>query len=263
MITNHNLWLKLNSKLRKRAPFRPAIRYKTYTLCSKKMNIQRHRIDRLSDDEIIKELQEVAKYYNFIKFTRHEFDKVSKRCKGSVVLSRFGSWAEALSKTGFPLAEKPKKPRHFISETELMLEMAVVFDILGHRPSKTEWETLKPKYSYTTYKTRYKGWVNAWQHFFTDFKGIDLALEERSEIKTDPIQITPEEKRTIPLKLRLKIMQRDNFKCVYCGTSPAIDSNIQLHIDHITPFSKGGKTELGNLQTLCQNCNWGKGDEET
>ena len=231
------------------------------------MSLERHRIDRLSDEEIIGELKEVAKHYDFVKFTRHEFDKVAKNCKGTAVLSRFGSWEEALSKTGLELKERPKKARHFISVNELMVEMARVFETLGHRPSKTEWEALKPKFSYTTYKTRYKGWVNAWRYFFENFKGIDLESEESSEsmeeVEQTPIQITAEEKRTIPLKLRLKVFQRDNFKCVFCGASPATDPNIQLHIDHIIPFSKGGKTEFGNLQTLCQNCNWGKGDEET
>lgn len=231
------------------------------------MNLQRHRIDRLSDEEIINELRSVAKHYDFVKFTRHEFDKVAKNCKGSVVLSRFGSWKKALLKTDLELKERPKKPRHFISKTELMLEMARIFDVLGHRPSKTEWEASKPKFSYTTYKTRYKGWVNAWRYFFENFKGIDLESEESSEtaneVEKETINISTEEKRTIPLKLRLRVLQRDNFKCVYCGASPATDPSIQLHIDHIVPFSKGGKTEINNLQTLCQNCNWGKGDDET
>jgi 5-methylcytosine-specific restriction endonuclease McrA len=231
------------------------------------MSLERHRIDRLSDEEIIGELKEVAKYYDFVKFTRHEFDRVAKNCKGTAVLSRFGSWEKALSIIGLELKVRPKISRHFISENELMVEMARIFEILGHRPSKTEWEALKPKFSFTTYKTRYKGWVNAWRHFFENFKGIDLESEESSESINEsqktPIEITAEQKRTIPLKLRLKVLQRDNFKCVYCGASPATDPNIQLHIDHIVPFSTGGKTELGNLQTLCQNCNWGKGDDKT
>jgi len=145
------------------------------------MNLERHRIDRLSDEEIIGELKEVAKHYDFVKFTRHEFDKISRNCKGTAVISRFGSWEEALAKTELELKESPKKPRHFISENELMVEMARVFEILGYRPSKTEWEVLKPKFSYTTYKTRYKGWVNAWRHFFEKFKGIDLESEENTE----------------------------------------------------------------------------------
>ncbi|WP_343324290.1 HNH endonuclease signature motif containing protein [Streptococcus sp. Marseille-P8640] len=39
-----------------------------------------------------------------------------------------------------------------------------------------------------------------------------------------------------------------------------IISNVVLHVDHIIPWSKGGETVLGNLQTLCSKCNLGKSD---
>ncbi|MBI1820007.1 MAG: HNH endonuclease [Nitrospirae bacterium] len=55
-------------------------------------------------------------------------------------------------------------------------------------------------------------------------------------------------------------MSRDKFKCARCGTSPATDPTCRLHIDHSIPFSKGGKTILNNLQTLCEKCNLGKGN---
>lgn len=34
---------------------------------------------------------------------------------------------------------------------------------------------------------------------------------------------------------------------------------MKLHVDHIMPISKGGKTEPSNLRTLCIDCNLGKG----
>ena len=43
-----------------------------------------------------------------------------------------------------------------------------------------------------------------------------------------------------------------------CGRSPAKDMNIELHVDHIMPYSKGGETVIENLQTLCSDCNLGK-----
>lgn len=68
--------------------------------------------------------------------------------------------------------------------------------------------------------------------------------------------------RVISAKLRYQVLKRDNFKCCACGASPAKDPSVELHIDHIIPYSKGGETILDNLQTLCSACNIGKSDSE-
>lgn len=59
--------------------------------------------------------------------------------------------------------------------------------------------------------------------------------------------------------LRYDIMQRDGFRCVLCGSKASDD--IRLHVDHVIPVSKGGKTVKNNLRTLCQSCNLGKRDK--
>lgn len=59
-------------------------------------------------------------------------------------------------------------------------------------------------------------------------------------------------------RLRFQVLVRDGFTCRYCGASPQKDTTVTLHIDHIIPWSKGGKTTLDNLQTLCADCNLGK-----
>lgn len=56
-------------------------------------------------------------------------------------------------------------------------------------------------------------------------------------------------------KLRFKILLRDNFTCQYCGQKAP---NVILHVDHILPSSKGGKTTEDNLRTACEDCNLGK-----
>jgi 5-methylcytosine-specific restriction endonuclease McrA len=53
-------------------------------------------------------------------------------------------------------------------------------------------------------------------------------------------------------------LQRDRFTCCACGASPALSPGVELHVDHIVPWSKGGETGLENLQTLCSVCNLGK-----
>jgi predicted DNA-binding transcriptional regulator AlpA len=57
--------------------------------------------------------------------------------------------------------------------------------------------------------------------------------------------------------LRYRVMRRDQFHCMLCGVT---GKEAFLVVDHIMPVSKGGKTILANLQTLCQACNAGKGD---
>jgi 5-methylcytosine-specific restriction endonuclease McrA len=58
-------------------------------------------------------------------------------------------------------------------------------------------------------------------------------------------------------KQRYQIFERDGFKCVKCGRSAA--DGVKLHADHIYPKSRGGMATLDNGQTLCDECNIGKG----
>lgn len=57
--------------------------------------------------------------------------------------------------------------------------------------------------------------------------------------------------------MRYDILKRDNFTCQICGATSK--TGAKLHVDHINPISKGGKTKPSNLQTLCDMCNLGKG----
>jgi hypothetical protein len=59
--------------------------------------------------------------------------------------------------------------------------------------------------------------------------------------------------------LRYDVLRRDNFTCQICGSSAK--DGVRLEVDHIVPVSKGGKTEMSNLQTLCERCNRGKRDK--
>ena len=67
------------------------------------------------------------------------------------------------------------------------------------------------------------------------------------------------QRKAMTPSLRYDIMKRDGFKCVICGRTPK--DGITLHVDHILPVSKGGKTVPSNLRTLCSICNLGKSDK--
>ena len=66
----------------------------------------------------------------------------------------------------------------------------------------------------------------------------------------------------INLKLRSKILERDNYTCQLCGNTnkdKSLDGiRVKLEIDHIKPLTLGGKTTENNLWTLCSRCNAGK-----
>jgi hypothetical protein len=50
--------------------------------------------------------------------------------------------------------------------------------------------------------------------------------------------------------LRLKILNRDEFTCHYCGSK-----NPLMAVDHVIPVTKGGTDEESNLVAACQTCN--------
>lgn len=39
------------------------------------------------------------------------------------------------------------------------------------------------------------------------------------------------------------------------------EDGVKLHVDHVVPVSRGGKSTMDNLQTLCEDCNCGKGNK--
>lgn len=66
-----------------------------------------------------------------------------------------------------------------------------------------------------------------------------------------------QQRRLMTDSLRYDVMRRDGFRCQLCGATAK--DGYKLHVDHIIPVSKGGRTEMQNLRTLCERCNMGKG----
>ncbi len=83
--------------------------------------------------------------------------------------------------------------------------------------------------------------------------------EALSKIENLKNSYTPSNKRhSIPPKLRDEIFRRDDYTCQYCGKTI---NEVELHIDHIKPVSKGGTNAISNLQTLCRDCNLSKSNK--
>ena len=73
--------------------------------------------------------------------------------------------------------------------------------------------------------------------------------------QTYSISSTKDERDKMTPQLRAQVLARDNYTCQKCGASIYNEPNLLLEVDHIIPVSKGGKTIIDNLQTLCWKCN--------
>jgi len=238
---------------------------------------QRTRADKIPRAKIIEELEKVAQQHNYLEFSSDDFSKNSSISVGTVK-NEFGSWHKALSILKERLKEKgldliPRQSRsHLIplTDKDLFEEMERIWNQLGHRPSCVEWKNSKPKITLGTYRYRFNGWANACLKFIEYKMGTNIVVTDENVVKQavvlredvrEQIEYRVSKTRVVPASVRVRILDRDNFRCVFYGRSPATDPGIKLHIDHKIPFSKGGRTTIDNLQTLCQDCNLGKSDE--
>ena len=90
-----------------------------------------------------------------------------------------------------------------------------------------------------------------------DYHALVIAHSESSRREAAKIAVR-QERLKMSAGLRYQVLQRDQFRCQICGATK--EDGVKLHVDHILPVSKGGKTELSNLRTLCDRCNLGKSD---
>lgn len=128
----------------------------------------------------------------------------------------------------------------------------------GRQPVRRDLDSETATISQSPYNRRFKSWTEALRCCVAWANEADKA-----DITADGSIKRPRRTSRDPsLRLRYRVMKRDHFSCVKCGRSPARDKNVELHVDHIQPWSKGGETEIENLQTLCRVCNIGKGDLE-
>jgi hypothetical protein len=51
---------------------------------------------------------------------------------------------------------------------------------------------------------------------------------------------------------RVKIYERDNYQCTYCGKQL---TRFTATLDHVTPVCEGGDNSVENLKTSCLQCN--------
>ncbi len=217
-----------------------------------------------SDEEIITDVKRVADILGVETLTAKQYNVYGKYSY-TTLKRRYGTWNNVLHLVGMNL----NLNRNF-SDKEMFEEIERVWILLGRQPTTTDIKKGISKFSLNSYARRFGGWRGTLQEFVNyinlDIKNDRINNDEKDIIYNKGvnkiIEYQHKTSRDINMRLRFKVMQRDNFKCCLCGASPAKDSSVELHIDHIKPWSKGGETVIENLQTLCSKCNFGKSDLE-
>ena len=207
--------------------------------------------EKVTDDELISDLIRVARDIGSNTLTQQQYREYGNYGIDKMVY-RFRGWNEALKRANL---QTSSNYQHTLEDLYENIER--VWVAKGKQPVRADMnnKTLS-SISSGAYLRRFGTWTNALQSFVeyinTEDTELSISIESAKDLKT--------EVRDINLRLRWRVMRRDNFKCCCCGASPAIDPTVKLHVDHVLPYSKGGKTTLDNLQTLCSKCNLGKGD---
>lgn len=208
--------------------------------------------EKKSTEELIKDLQDVALKLDTEKLSQALYEKHGK-FHYTTIERRFGGWNSALIKAGL-------KPYRIVKFTDEMLfeNLLDVWQQKGAQPTRRDMDSKLSKISAGSYRTKFRTWTEAIKVFINYANSNDISVIKNNEQKISKRQSA----RDPSLRLRFKVLKRDNFSCIQCGASPAKNQNTILHIDHIKPWSKGGETEISNLQTLCERCNLGKSNLE-
>lgn len=69
----------------------------------------------------------------------------------------------------------------------------------------------------------------------------------------------------LPYEKRLRIYNRDGFRCRYCRCTVFEDKSVYVSpraatLDHVLARSEGGDNSMRNLVTSCRSCNMLKGN---
>lgn len=193
-----------------------------------------------------------------VPLTYRSYAEIGKY-SSSTFAARFGSWNKALIKAKIVINEEKD-----ISDKDLFLNLEQVWTYLGRQPRTRDLIKPSSKYSYTIYLTRFGGWRKALEAFVEYINEEENTLTSYDEPRApkDSTEIIQRRKtnRNISERMRFRILLKDGFTCQTCGASPMKTRGVELHVDHILPWSKGGETVEENLQTKCKQCNLGKGN---
>lgn len=217
-------------------------------MTSSKFKLTRVSGQPIDDAELLIDLKRVTEILESPTVSQPKYRKYGQYNE-TTIARRLGSWNNALLKAGLALSNEVN-----ISDDRLFENILILWQNYGRQPQRSDLAKPPSTISQSPYNRRFGSWTAALEAFvaYANASGTEAPLvpeKDKDQQKTG---------RDPSLRLRWRVLQRDRFTCCACGKSPALLPDVELHVDHIVPWSKGGQTVLENLQTLCSACNLGK-----
>ncbi len=226
---------------------------------------------RMTNQGLLEEMRRVHRLLGKDALTAEDFSRHTQ-LNAAAVARRFGSWHQALEEAVIPRSQFATKGW---KEQDCFENLASVWAHIGRRPKYSEMDATASKIPVRAYEQRWGSWRNALRAFLAwanEAAGSEALVAPGASTPDNAVSRSRStrqlrageggpriDRREVRPQLRFKVLQRDRFKCVACGRSPATHLGVVLHADHILPVARGGETTLENLQSLCQDCNLGKG----
>ncbi len=178
----------------------------------------------------------------------------------TTIWHRFGTWNKAVKKAGLGITQT-----RGATMQELFDNLEELWLRKNSQPKVSDMKLPYSKLSVTPYQHAFGSWRKALKAF-VDYMNSGKVMpgignpNHSSSVRLKKRSRKNARNRHVTKRMRYIVIERDNYKCRACGRSPATERGVKLHIDHIIPWSKGGETAMDNLQTLCGECNVGKGN---
>jgi len=185
--------------------------------------LKKARTQKLTDEEIIVEIQRISKLLGKESVAMEDFMKHSSiEMHPESVRRRFGSWGSLMGKAGLRLS--PEYHRRYSNE-EYFENLLNVWTYYGRQPLYRQIDEYPSRISSGAYENRFGTWRKALEAFVVrmnedetenkeadtiENKSVDI-LELEKEIKRKNTIPKREDRRAINLSLRYKVLVRDNF----------------------------------------------------
>ena len=177
-----------------------------------------------------------------------------------------------LNKKNFKIIKRHKEK---IEEWKMECQRKIEKSILKKYRTKQYQKSLNDNIAYKFYLTREQTRYMQRNYVRTPYKVVqtvdsfscdyNFLFNRNEQLKAINYECTLKEynsknqRKLMTKELRQQIIIRDKYTCQHCGKY--MPDEVGIHVDHIVPISKGGKTVPSNLQVLCSKCNGSKSNK--